>query len=156
MAQLTGLQAMRAANATVEPLRIEEIPAQLLDDLPPVAAAAFTKSDGTVTFSELRQALTQYRDAAHRTDLAMQQAETQADATAMASIAARERASRDAFYIPGGLLENSYYHTIDRLYTSFPEIVFAGADDAAAKSAYDRILQAVRNATAALTSTASP
>lgn len=150
MAQLTGIQAMRAANATVEPLRIEEIPAQLLDDLPPIAAAAFTKSDGAITFSELRAALTQYRDAAHRTDLAMQQAETKADATAMASLAAREQASRDAFYLPGGLLENSYYHTIDRLYTSFPEIVFAGADDAVAKSAYDRILTAVRNATAAL------
>ena len=80
----------------------------------------------------------------------MQQAEAKADDSAMASLAAREQASRDAFYLPGGLLENSYYHTIDRLYTSFPEIVFAGADDAVAKSAYDRILAAVRNATAAL------
>ena len=81
----------------------------------------------------------------------MQQAETKGDTTAMASIAAREQASRDAFYIPAGLLENAYYHTIDRVYTSFPEIVFAGSDDAVAKSAYDRILQAVRNATTALT-----
>ncbi len=151
MAQLTGIQAMRAANATVEPLRIEEISTQLLDDLTPVATAAFEKSKGAITFAELRQALTQYQQVAHQTDLAMQQAEAKGDSAAMASIAAREQASRDAFYIPDGLLENTYYHTIDRVYTSFPEIVFAGADESMAKSTYDRILQAVRTATSALT-----
>ena len=33
---------------------------------------------------------------------------------------------RDAFFMPDGLLINAYYHTVDRVYTSFPEIVFAG------------------------------
>ncbi len=150
MAQLTGIQAMRAANATVEPLRIEEVPSQLLDDLTPLATAAFQKSNGAITLGELRQALTQYQQVAHQTDLAMQQAEGKGDTAAMASIAAHEQASRDAFFIPGGLLENSYYHTIDRVYTSFPEIVFAAGDESVLKSAYDRMLQSVRSATAAL------
>ncbi|MGA8576166.1 MAG: M28 family peptidase [Candidatus Cybelea sp.] len=149
-AQVTGIQAMRAANATVEPLRIEEVPAQMLDDLTAVATAAFQKSDGAVTMTELRQALTAYRQAAHQTDRAMQQAEAKADVTAMQALAAREQASRDAFFIPEGLLENSYYHTIDRVFTSFPEVVFAGGDDAVAKAGYGRILQAVRSATTAL------
>lgn len=149
-AQVTGIQAMRAANATVEPLRIEEIPAQLLDDLAPVATAAFQKSDGAITMSDLRQALTAYRTAAHQTDLAMQQAEAKGDVSAMQALAAREQASRDAFFIPSGLLENASYHTIDRLYTSFPEIVFAGGDEALAKSGYERIVAAVQKATAAL------
>jgi N-acetylated-alpha-linked acidic dipeptidase len=149
-AQVTGIQAMRAANATVEPLRIEEVPAQMLDDLTAVATAAFQKSDGAVTMIELRQALTAYRQAAHQTDLAMQQAEAKGDVAAMQALAVREQASRDAFFIPGGLLENSYYHTIDRIFTSFPELVFASGDDALAKKGYERIVQAVQNATAAL------
>lgn len=149
-AQVTGIQAMRAANATVEPLRIEEIPAQMLDDLTLVATAAFQKSDGAITMTELRQALTAYRAAAHQTDLAMQQAEAKGDVSAMQALAEREQSSRDAFFIPSGLLENAYYHTIDRLYTSFPEIVFAGSDNAAAKSGYERIVAAVQKATAAL------
>ena len=60
-AQVTGIQAMRAANATVEPLRIEEIPTQMLTDLMPVQLAAFQKSDGAVTFGELRRALNRYQ-----------------------------------------------------------------------------------------------
>jgi N-acetylated-alpha-linked acidic dipeptidase len=149
-AQVTGIQAMRAANATVEPLRIEEIPAQMLDDLTQVATAAFQKSDGAITMTELRQALTAYRAAAHQTDLAMQQAEAKGDLPAMQALAQREQASRDAFFVPSGLLENAYYHTIDRLYTSFPEIVFAGNDNAVAKSGYERIVAAVQKATTAL------
>ena len=43
-AQVTGIQAMRAANATVEPLRIEEIPAQMLKDLMPLQLAALSES----------------------------------------------------------------------------------------------------------------
>lgn len=149
-AQVTGIQAMRAANATVEPLRVEEIPAQMLDDLTAVATAAFQKSQGAVTMGELRQALVAYRQAAHQTDLAMQQAESKGDIAAMQAIATREQASRDAFFIPSGLLENSYYHTIDRVFTSFPEIVYASDDDAVTKSAYARIVQAVESATKAL------
>ncbi len=154
-AQVTGIQAMRAANATVEPLRIEEIPMQMLTDLMPLQLAAFQKSNGTVTLSDLRQALDRYQQAAHATDVAMQQAEAKGDLPAMQAIAAREQASRDAFYLADGLLENAYYHTIDRVFTSFPEIVFAGGRPEIAKNAYDRIMTAVANATAALKSTAS-
>jgi N-acetylated-alpha-linked acidic dipeptidase len=151
MAQLTGIQAMRAANATVEPLRIEEIPTQLLKDLTPVATAAFEKSDGAVTFSELRQALTQYQAAAHATDAAMQQAEAKGDVTAMQAIAAKEQAARDAFYMPDGLVSGyTYYHTIDRIFTSFPEIVFAGGKQDIITKAYGRILKATQNAAQAL------
>ncbi|MBV8116557.1 MAG: M28 family peptidase, partial [Candidatus Eremiobacteraeota bacterium] len=52
-AQVTGIQAMRAANATVEPLRVEEIPAQMLKDLMPLQLAAFQRSNGAVTLDEL-------------------------------------------------------------------------------------------------------
>jgi N-acetylated-alpha-linked acidic dipeptidase len=151
MAQLTGIQAMRAANATVQPLRIEEIPTQLLKDLTPVATSAFEKSNGAVTFSELRQALMQYQAAAHATDVAMQQAEAKGDVTTMQSIAAKEKAARDAFYMPDGLVSGyAYYHTIDRIFTSFPEIVFAGGKQDVISKAYDRMLKATQDATTAL------
>jgi N-acetylated-alpha-linked acidic dipeptidase len=149
-AQVTGIQAMRAANATVEPLRIEEVPAQLLKDLTPLQVAALTRSDGTMTLSELRPALEAYRATAHATDLAMQRAEAQGDVTAMQALAAREQASRDAFFISGGLLQNSYYHTIDRVFTSFPEIAFAGGNPDTIKKALARALNAIAEATAAL------
>ena len=126
-AQVTGIQAMRAANATVEPLRIEEIPAQMLNDLTPVATAAFQKSNGAVTYDEMRQALTQYQAAAHATDLAMQQAEAKGDVAAMQSDRrARTSLPRRVLHARWSAEVNAYYHTIDRLYTSFPEIVFAG------------------------------
>jgi N-acetylated-alpha-linked acidic dipeptidase len=151
-AQVTGIQAMRAANATVAPLRIEEIPAQMLADLMPVQLAAFQKTDGAMTLNDLRQALIQYQQAAHAADLAMQQAEAKGDVTAMQAIAARERASRDAFYIPGGLLQNAYYHTIDRVFTSFPEIVFAGGKTETIETALNRMMTALSGATKALSS----
>jgi N-acetylated-alpha-linked acidic dipeptidase len=149
-AQVTGIQAMRAANATVEPLRIEEVPAQMLKDLTPLQVAALTRSDGAMTLSELRPALEAYRAAAHATDVAMQRAEAQNDATAMRALAAREKASRDAFFISGGLLQNSYYHTIDRVFTSFPEIAFASGNPDTIKKAIARALDAIARATAAL------
>jgi hypothetical protein len=149
-AQVTGIQAMRAANATVQPLRIEEIPAQMLSDLMAVQVEAFEKSKGTVTYDDIRQALNQYQQAAHATDLAMQQAEAKGDVAAMQAIAAREQNSRDAFFMPDGLLINAYYHTIDRVFTSFPEIVFAGGKQETVKKAHDRIISSVTNANAAL------
>jgi len=152
MAQLTGIQAMRAANATVEPLRIEEIPTQLLADLMPIQLAVFSKTNGAMTLSELRDALTRYQQAAHATDVAMQQAEASADVATMQAIASREQAARDAFYLPDGLLINSYYHTIDRTLTSFPEIAFAGGKDDVVKAAVERLLSATNAATAALAS----
>lgn len=149
-ARVTGIQAMRAANATVEPLRIEEIPQQMLKDLMAVQLKAFEQSAGTVTLSGLRDALNAYQRAAHDTDQAMEQAEAKGDVAAMQAIASREQASRAAFYLSGGLLENSYYHTIDRVFTSFPEIVFAGGKTDVEKHAYDRMMAAIAQATSAL------
>jgi hypothetical protein len=103
-----------------------------------------------MTLSELRPALEAYRAAAHATDVAMQRAEAHADAPAMQTLAAREQASRNAFFISDGLLQNSYYHTIDRVFTSFPEIAFAGGNPATIKKALGRALNAIAQATAAL------
>jgi N-acetylated-alpha-linked acidic dipeptidase len=149
-AQVTGIQAMRAASATVEPLRIEEIPAQLLKDLTPLQVTAITRTNGAMTLGELRAPLEVYLAAAHATDVAMARAEAQGDATAMQALAAREQASRNAFFITGGLLQNSYYHTIDRVFTSFPEIAFAGGNPDTIKKALARALNAIAQATAAL------
>jgi N-acetylated-alpha-linked acidic dipeptidase len=154
-AQVTGIQAMRAANATVAPLRIEEIPAQMLEDLLPLQVATLERTNGAVTLAELRAALDAYRAQAHQTDLAMQQAEAKGDVAAMQSLAAREQASRDAFFAEDGLLQNAYYHTIDRVYTSFPEIVFASGKPETLQKALARMLAAIRNATTALSSLAS-
>jgi N-acetylated-alpha-linked acidic dipeptidase len=149
-AQVTGIQAMRAANATVEPLRIEEIPAQLLKDLTPMQAAAITRTNGAMTLGELRPPLETYRAAAQATDAAMARAEAQGNIAAMQALAAREQASRDAFFISGGLLQNAYYHTIDRVFTSFPEIAYAGGNPDTIKKALARALNAIAQATAAL------
>jgi N-acetylated-alpha-linked acidic dipeptidase len=149
-AQVTGIQAMRAANATVEPLRIEEIPAQLLKDLTPMQAAAITRTNGAMTLGELRPPLEAYRAAAQATDAAMARAEAQGNIAAMQALAAREQASRDAFFISGGLLQNAYYHTIDRVFTSFPEIAYAGGNPDTIKKALARALNAIAQATAAL------
>jgi N-acetylated-alpha-linked acidic dipeptidase len=149
-AQVTGIQAMRAANATVQPLRIEEIPAQMLKDLTPLQVSTVQRTEGAQTLSELRQALIAYQTAAHATDVAMQHAEAKGDVAAMQALAAREQAARDAFYATDGLLENSYYHTIDRVFTSFPEIVFAGGKPETVKKGLDRMMSAIQNATAAL------
>jgi N-acetylated-alpha-linked acidic dipeptidase len=149
-AQVTGIQAMRAANADVSPLRIEEIPTQLLKDLMPIQVATFEATDGKVTLSELRDALVAYQSAAHATDVAMQKAEAAGDVSTMTALAAKEQASRDAFYIPDGLLLQPAYHTIDRVFISFPEIVFAGKDKEKKAKAVERMTAAVKNATAAL------
>ncbi|MBV8491632.1 MAG: M28 family peptidase [Candidatus Eremiobacteraeota bacterium] len=149
-AQVTGIQAMRAANAAVSPLRIEEIPTQLLKDLTPLQIAAFEMTKGKETLSALRDALAAYQTAAHATDVAMQQAEAKGDVAAMQALATKEQAARDAFYMPDGLLENPAYHTIDRVYASFPEIVFAGKDMAKILKAVERITAAAQNAAAAL------
>ena len=80
----------------------------------------------------------------------MQQAEESGDAAAMQAIAVKEQASRDAFFMPDGLMENPYYHTIDRVFSGFPEIVFAGTDQATIAKAVARATDAVNAATAAL------
>jgi N-acetylated-alpha-linked acidic dipeptidase len=149
-AQVTGIQALRAAGATVSPLRIEEIPTQLLKDLMPLQTAAFEASNGHEFYAGLRSALEAYQVAAHATDVAMQHAEESGDAAAMQALAVKEQAARDAFYMPDGLLENPYYHTIDRVFSSFPEIAFAGTDQATIAKAVQRATDAANAATAAL------
>jgi hypothetical protein len=116
----------------------------------PLQLAAFEASDGKVTLSDLRDALVAYQAAAHATDVAMQKAEAAGDAATMTQLAVKEQASRDAFYMPDGLLQQSAYHTIDRVFTSFPEIVFSGKDKEMKAKAIDRMTAAVKNATAAL------
>lgn len=146
-AQVTGIQAMRAANATVQPLRIEEIPMQMLKDLTALEAAAVTRTDGAVTLGELRPALDAYRSKAHATDAAMERAEAQGDVAEMQTIAAREQASRDAFFVTDGIMQNAYYHTLDRVFTSFPEIAFAGGKPETVRKGMERALTAIQNAT---------
>jgi hypothetical protein len=80
----------------------------------------------------------------------MEKAEAAGDTATMTQLAAKIQASRDAFYIPDGLLEQPAYHTIDRVFTSFPEIVFAGKDKDKRAKAVDRMTTAVKNATTAL------
>ena len=83
----------------------------------------------------------------------MQQAEAKGDVAMMQAIAAKEQAARDAFYMPDGLANGYvYYHTIDRIFTSFPEIVFAGGKQDVIAKAYGRVLRATQNATSALSS----
>lgn len=151
-AEVTGIQAMRAAGATVEPLRIEEIPMQMLKDLTPLQSTIVQRTDGAITLGDLRDALVAYQKSAHQTDLAMQQAESKGDVAAMGAIAAKEQASREAFFANDGLMQNSYYHTIDRVFTSFPEIAFASGNQQTIQKAHDRILTAIENATKALSS----
>lgn len=149
-AQVTGIQAMRAANADVVPLRIGEIPDQLLKDLMPIQVMAFQASEGKVTLNDLRDALTTYRDAAHKADDAMAKAEAAGDLATMNALAAKEQASRNAFYMTDGTTFNPYYHTIDRVFVSFPEIIFAGKDKEKQAKAVERMMTAVKSATAAL------
>jgi hypothetical protein len=82
----------------------------------------------------------------------MQQAEEHGDVATMERLAVREQASRDAFYMPSGLLQNAYYKTIDRVFTSLPEIAYAGSDQATLQTAQQRALVAVKTATYALAS----
>jgi N-acetylated-alpha-linked acidic dipeptidase len=149
-AQVTGIQAMRAANADVMPLRIDEVPQQLLKDLTPVQAAALVATQGKVMLADLRTELDAYDAAAKSADAAMEKAQAAGDVATMHSLLAKMQASRDAFYMPDGLLGYPYYRTIDRVYVSFPEIVFAGKDTAKQAKAVERMMTAVKNATTAL------
>jgi N-acetylated-alpha-linked acidic dipeptidase len=145
-AQQTGLQAMRAAGATVEPLRIAEMPEQFSKDLP----ALYNATAGKANTAQLIAALTAFHNAAEQTDNAMAKAESAGDATTMQKLAAQESTARAAFYMPGGLTFNKYYHSIDRVFMSYPEVMFAGSDAQAQQAAIDRITTSIQNATAAL------
>ena len=150
-AQQTLIQAMRAAGATVSPLRVAEMPAQFTKELPVLTGATTATHANTVA---LLAALKGFTDAAEAADKAMAAAETAGDAAAMQKIAAQEQAARAAFYAPDGLAFNRYYHSMDRVFVSFPEVMFAGSDATAQQAAIDRFTAATAAATAALT--ASP
>jgi N-acetylated-alpha-linked acidic dipeptidase len=145
-AQQTLMQAMRAAGATVPPLRIAEMPAQFMKDLPAIQMASM----GKVNTDALVSAIKAFALSAAATDKAMETAEASGDVAAMQKLAAQEQAARDAFYVPGGLSFNKYYHTIDRVLAAYPEVLFAGADTAAQQAAVDRFTSAVTAAAKAL------
>jgi N-acetylated-alpha-linked acidic dipeptidase len=145
-AQQTLLQAMRAAGAGVQPLRIAEIPGQLQKDLPSLVML----TRGRANLASLESALTAFASAAKTTDDAMSKAEASGDTAAMQSLAAKEAQARAAFFEPAGLSFNKYYHSIDRVFASYPEVLFAGNDPKAQQAAIDRITAAVQQATSAL------
>lgn len=145
-AQQTLLQAMRAAGASVQPLRIAEVPAQLQKDLP----SLLMLTQGRANLAALQSALATFAAAAKATDEAMNKAEASGDTAAMQSLAAKEAQARAAFFEPAGLSFNKYYHSIDRVFMSYPEVLFSGNDPAAQQAAIDRMTSAVRRATSAL------
>jgi len=145
-AQLTGIQAMRAAGATVDPLRISEMPAQFMKDTALLSGAAMNK----VNIRALVQALSDFSAAAKATDDAMARAEAAGDVATMEQLGAKEQAVRDAFYVPAGLSFNKYYHTLDRVFSTYPEVTFVGDNPKAQQAAVDRFATAVQNATNAL------
>jgi hypothetical protein len=100
--------------------------------------------------AQLTEALQGFDAAAKSADKVMETAESAGDVATMQKIAAEEQAARDAFYAPAGLSFNSYYHTLDRVFTSFPEILFAGDNASVQRAAAERLTAALRNATAAL------
>lgn len=142
-AQVTLVQAMRASGATVAPLRLAEMSAQFAKDLAPLNVSMMQKM-------ALMQAIKEFDVAAKGADKAMAAAEASGNVAAMQKLAAQEQAARDAFYVPSGLSFNKYYHSLDRVFTSFPEIVFAGSDAKAQQAAVDRFTATLQNATAAL------
>ena len=141
-AQVTGIQAMRAAGATVSPLRIAEIPEQLLKDMPVLVGATMGKAN----VAPLSAALASYDAAAKAMDAQMAQAEASGNSAAMIAIAAKEQQARDAFFDPDGLAFNKFYHTFDRVYVSYPEVLLAGSDPKAAQTAIDRAAGAANKA----------
>ncbi|HET9391907.1 MAG TPA: M28 family peptidase [Candidatus Rubrimentiphilum sp.] len=145
-AQLTGIQAMRAAGATVDPLRISEMPAQFTKDMASLPGIATNK----INVQMLAQALANFSAAAKSTDDAMARAEAAGDVATMQQLGAKEQSVRDAFYIPSGLSFNRYYHTIDRVLAPYPEVTYAGDDPKAQQAAVDRFTAAVEAATNAL------
>lgn len=136
---------MRAAGATDSPLRIEEEPLQLQKDLVPL-----TPSLGQLDLHGLASALEDFRVAAHAADLAIAAAEQSGNIAGMEVLARKDQAARDAFFYPSGLTYNAYLHTIDRVFTGFPELAYAGPDKEVQKAALSRITSAVQNATEAL------
>lgn len=144
-AVLTGIQAMRAASATVAPWRLADHAQNLVTALR--LDAPFIK--GGVDVSNLQNALSGYATAANAVDAALESAELSGDAAAMEVLSAKQRAAMAVFYTDAGLSNYPYYHAIDRAPLAFPEVVNA-TDAAAQQAAVDRFAIVVRTATSAL------
>jgi hypothetical protein len=142
-AQVTLIQAMRAAGATVEPLRLSEMSGQFMKDAAMMNLSMSQKM-------ALMQAIKEFDVVAKAADKAMAADEASGDVAAMQKLAAQEQAARNAFYMPNGLSFNAYYHSLDRVFMSFPEIVFAASDTSAQQAAVERATTALQTATAAL------
>ncbi len=144
-AVLTGIQAMRAASATVSPWRVSDHAQNLATALR--LDAPFIKTGVDVT--ALQSALTEYVSAARAVDAALDGAEIAGDADAMKALSAKQHAAIAAFYAEAGLSNYRYYHSIDRAPLAFPEVVNA-TNAADQQAAVDRFISVVRAATAAL------
>jgi N-acetylated-alpha-linked acidic dipeptidase len=142
---LTGIQAMRAASATVAPWRISDhaqnLIAALRLDAPVIKAG--------VDLTQLQSALKDYAAAAAALDAQLDAAEIAGDATMMEALSGKQHAAMAAFYVQAGLSNYRYYHSIDRAPLAFPEVVNA-AGAAGQQAGVDRFVAAVRAATAAL------
>jgi N-acetylated-alpha-linked acidic dipeptidase len=149
-AQFTGVQAMRAAGAVDMPLRLTDVATQLLKDLDTARKAP--QFDG-VNFAPLSADMATYLTTAKAFDAKLRSAERSGDVAPIDALERHAMIARDAFWMPGGLTFNKYWHTIDRLVAPFPELSYAAYDtDKAAKIkiALDRLAASVRKATDAL------
>ncbi len=142
---LTGIQAMRAASATVSPWRVSDHAQSLADALRLDSAVIKTGVDLTA----LQSALADYIAAARAVDSALDAAEIAGDLEAMKALSAKQHAAISAFYVEAGLSNYRYYHSIDRAPLAFPEVVNA-ANAADQQAAVDRFVSVVRTATIAL------
>ncbi len=115
-AQVTGIQAMRAANATVEPLADRGDPrADARRSDPRLQTAAFQRATARLPIAELRQALTHIGPPP--TEPISRCSKPKRRATSRrcrrSPRANRPHATHSSFRRSA---ENPYYHTIDRLY----------------------------------------
>ncbi len=151
-AQFTGLQAMRAAGAEAMPLRLADVPAQLMRDLD---AAKRAPQFAEIDFTAYHDELVAYRSAAVAFDAQLLAAERAGDSAKLDALEAKAMLARDAFYQPGGLTYNKYWHTIDRVVAALPELNYAAYDpdnrDAMVKEALGRLIASTEKATSALT-----
>jgi hypothetical protein len=152
-AQFTGVQAMRAAGAAAMPLRLADVPSQLLRDLD---AAKRSPQYAGIDFTAYREKLVAYASAATAFDARLLAAERAGDESKLRDLTAIAMVARDAFYQPGGLTYNRYWHTIDRVVAPLPEVNFAAYDpehrDAMVGEALSRLIASVDRAMSALES----
>ena len=144
-AVLTGIQAMRAAGAAVQPFRLADHARALVD----VLAANTPSIFPGVNVSQLRDALDAYVRAGASSDAALDRAELAADVSAMQALSDKQHSALAAFYVAEGLNGNRYLHTLDFGPFGFPDVFFAH-DAPAQQTGVDRLTAAVQAAAAAL------